>query len=122
MTEVSRLVILINIGVNDNDPGDGTEWKAKLLSVIDEALAKWPAAEVYVAKPWCRTCGWSDSMAGWIDEVVAQRSNVFVGFDERVWLKNGADNGYTLTTDGVHPNTAGYAEQVNQWRDVIYPP
>lgn len=97
-------IVTINLGANDVSslPVEAT-WKADMTGIIDALLAKWPSANIYIARPWRQgedtDC---DTLAGWIDDIVATyASGVYVGMDERVWLENG-DNGATYTSDGIH--------------------
>lgn len=113
--------ILLNLGANDVSalPAEAT-WKADLATVIDGMNAKWPATKVYLMRPWRRgeatDC---DTLAGWIADVVAARSAwAFMGPDERVFLENG-DDGVTYTSDGIHPNAAGYALTAAQWKATL---
>jgi hypothetical protein len=116
----SYKAVLLNWGVNTGDlVADETTWKADYLSIIDKVHAKAPLANVYVMRPWRR--GYDARMAvehGWIDDIVAARAFTYVGPDEAVWLK-GADDGATMTSDGVHYSTAGNAECAAQWQTVL---
>lgn len=101
--------ILSNFGANDVAalPAEAT-WKADYLAIIDAFVAKWPTAKFLITRPWRR--GYAaecNTIAGWIDDIVAARPGVaFVGDDERVWLENG-DDGATMTIDGTHYSSAG---------------
>ncbi len=88
--------------------------------VIDALKAAYIGAKIYLAKPWVRNEDVNaDIQAGWIDTIVANNPGVvFAGHDERIWLK-GADNGATMTTDGVHYSVAGNAEVINQWETTL---
>jgi lysophospholipase L1-like esterase len=113
--------VIINLGVNDikvTMPVEAT-WKTNFLTVLDEVHARHPYARVYLMRPWKR--GYSaqaDTMAGWIDDIVASRSFLHLGPDERVWMEGG-DDGATMTTDGLHYSAAGYAECAAQWQTVL---
>lgn len=113
--------ILVNIGSNDATalPAEAT-WKANLATVLDAMHAKWSGATVYVMRPWRRGYGSEcNSMATWIADVLSGRSAwAFAGPDERVFLENG-DNGATYTSDGIHPNVAGYALTATQWQTAM---
>lgn len=120
--------VLMNWGANDckNLPAAAT-WQAEVLAMIDAASAAWPGVKVYLMRPWRRdyygedVSAELDTIAGWIDAVVAARPGVaFLGPDERVWLK-GADNGATMTTDGTHYSAAGQIECAAQWYALIGP-
>ena len=77
---------------------------------------------MYITKAW-RTGQDANclTMATWIDTVVATYGGqVFVGPNENVWLENG-DNGATYTSDGVHYNAAGNAENAAQWQAILNP-
>lgn len=108
--------IFCNLGVNDVIAGLPAEatWKANYLTILDAMHSKWPNATMYITKPWTRgeatDC---DTLAGWIDAIVAARDFAAAGDDERVWLEGG-DNGVTMTTDGIHYSAAGNAAKVTQ--------
>lgn len=110
--------ILINIGAHDLIFGlpDGATWRSQFQSALDALNAEWPAARIYLMTPWVRgKDADADTMAGWIDTVIASRAAfVFDGPDERVWFK-GADDGAAMG-DGTHYNAAGNAECYRQWR------
>lgn len=119
--------VLLNLGANDfpaatfNDVGYDVTWRANTLTILDAVRAKWPAAAVYLMRPWSRGNDTkADTLAGWIDTVVAARPNTFVGPDERVFYK-GNDDGVTNTTDGIHPTTAGQLAITAAWKAVLYP-
>lgn len=105
--------VLINLGVNDFDVATEAAWKADMLTVMDAVVARWPAAQVYLTRPWKRNFNaTADTYAGWIADLVAARpAYAHTGDDERDWLK-GADNGTTNTTDGIHYSAAGQAAAV----------
>jgi lysophospholipase L1-like esterase len=114
--------VFINLGVNDWVSGlpNETTWKANYQTIIDAVHAKFADAKIYIVKPWSRNHN-SDAVtvAGWIDDIIAANSGVvFAGHDESGWLK-GADDGATMTSDGVHYSTAGNAECISQWETVL---
>jgi hypothetical protein len=114
--------IAINLGVNEiitTLPAEAT-WKADYTSIIDSLRAKWPTAEIWLAKPWAQGEGAnSDTIAGWIDDIVGGYvSGVAVGPDERTWLENG-DDGATYTTDGVHYSSAAQPVCAAEWLAVM---
>jgi lysophospholipase L1-like esterase len=114
--------VLINLGVNDmTSMPTETQFKEDYQYIIDAIKAEWPQIVIYMAKPWKRGFDTeADTVAGWIDSLITTNSGIcFAGHDERVWLKWGADNGYTRTLDGIHYNTAGAAEAINQWVTVF---
>lgn len=88
--------------------------------LIDAVHTKWPGAKVYLMTPWRADASANcDTLAAWIAVVVAARSSfVFAGPDERIFLK-GSDNGATYMSDGIHPNTAGYALTAAQWQSAM---
>lgn len=114
--------ILVNLGVNDVAGGLPVEatWNANLAYILDAFHTKWPAAKVYVVKPWYRGGAVGcNTVAGRIDTVLSTRSAwAFVGHDERVWMEGG-DDGATMTHDGVHVSVAGAAECARQWRTIL---
>lgn len=99
---------------------DETAWKANLTTILDAIHAKWPLATVYVTRPWIRGFDADfDTLAGWIADVVAARATfAAVGDDERVWMK-GADNGATMTSDGLHYSAAGNTEKAAQMKALL---
>lgn len=113
-------VVTLNWGANDvgSLPAEAT-WEADYLAIIDKVHAKAPNAKVYLMRPWRR--GYDAECAtlhGWIDTIVAARAFTYVGPDEAVWMK-GADDGATMTVDGVHYSAAGTTEAAAQWLAVI---
>lgn len=114
--------VLLNWGRNDDccaTADGGAEWRARYLAVLDKIHAKWPAAKVYLMYPWSRGLdAFAASLHGYIDMVIGSRAFAFAGPDEAVWLK-GADNGATMTYDGVHYSAAGDAECAAQWLTVL---
>jgi hypothetical protein len=114
--------ILFNLGVTNFAalPAQAT-WEADYAYLLDALHAKYPAALIYCARPWA--VGYdaeADTLAGWLATVVAARSPwAQLGHDERVWLK-GADNGATMTSDGVHYSyPAGFAAAAAQWMTAL---
>jgi FMN-dependent NADH-azoreductase len=123
----TEYIFILNLGINDIGLGQNVEttWKANYLTILDAIHAAFPTAKAYVAKPWSRgNAGWYsslDTMAGWIDSITAARSTfTYAGPDERTWVK-GADDGATMTSDGVHYSTAGNTEAAAQWKAIIQP-
>lgn len=116
--------VLINLGANELLGTLPTEaaWEADYVTVIDAVVAKWSDARVYIMRPWVRgKTSECNTVAGWIATIIAARPGVaFAGPDERVWLK-GADDGATMTYDGVHYSAAGHAECAAQWLSVLWP-
>lgn len=123
ITDIPR--VLINLSVNDfSQMGVGgfeATWKANYLTIIDALRVKWPLCPIYITRPWMRDFDTqADTMAGWIDYIVTQRSLVYLGTDERVFYK-GSDNGATNTTDGIHPSTAGDIAIAAAQKAILYP-
>lgn len=111
--------ILINLGVNDFDIASEAQWKADMLTVTDAVVARWPAALVYLARPWKRNYNaTADTYASWIADLVAARTYMRTGPDERVTIK-GADDGATMTTDGIHYSAAGQAAWYPVWQTAL---
>lgn len=114
-------IALLNLGANDvNSLPSEAQWTADYLATLDAIHARWPACQCYIMRPWRRGyASQCNSLATWIAAIVAARSSfAHLGPDERVFLENG-DDGATYTTDGTHPNAAGYALTAVQWRSVI---
>lgn len=115
----NHAVVLVNLGVNDFATATETQWKADMLNVLDAVKARWPAAEIYLMRPWKRNFNAkADTFAGWIADLIASRSFLHAGPDERVWLR-GSDDGAAMTTDGIHYNAAAQVEAATQWRAVL---
>jgi lysophospholipase L1-like esterase len=113
--------VLINFGAAEVQAmPTQANFEADMTYIADAIHVKWPTAQVYIMRPWRRgEDADSDTLATWIGNVVASRSTfVHLGPDERVFLENG-DNGVTYTSDGVHPNVAGYELTATQWRTVL---
>lgn len=118
---LSRQFVTITLGTNDaNSLPAEAAWKADAATILDAIHVKWPYARVGWALPWHRDrVAACNTLAGWIADVIAPRSSwAFVGPDERVYLENG-DNGVTYTTDGTHPNVAGYTLAAAQWQTAL---
>ena len=113
-------IFLIDLGVNWSVAPTESEWKASYKNIIDAILAKYSGAKVYLTKPWKRGwTTWPNTLAGWIDDIVADYSgNVLVGDDERTWLEGG-DDGATNTSDGIHYSTAGGIAKVAATRTAL---
>lgn len=113
--------VLINLGVNNfvSLPEEAT-WRSNYQSIITAINGKWPTAKLYLTKPWKRDYdATAVTVAGWIDTLVAANPGVcFVADNEAVWLK-GADNGATMTLDGIHYSAAGMTEKANQMITVL---
>jgi lysophospholipase L1-like esterase len=107
---------LITIGANDTGavPAEA-QWNSDLAYVLD-AIHTWrPDIRVGVALPWVRgRLAECNTLAGRIATVVGARAWAFIGPDERVYLEGG-DDGVTYTTDGTHPNAAGYTLAAQLW-------
>lgn len=115
----NHVIVLYNIGVNDFGSGVEAQWIADVLTVADAVKARWPDAVFYIMRPWKRGFNTTaDTYAGWIDQIVAARTFIILGPDERVWLK-GSDDGATITTDGIHYSAAGETECAVQWQTVL---
>ncbi|HEY4513547.1 MAG TPA: SGNH/GDSL hydrolase family protein [Candidatus Paceibacterota bacterium] len=109
--------ILINLGVNDvgfTPPWslpNQTTWQNNYIAILDALNAQWPDSLIYITKPWKAQSGGDDAvwdtMAGWIDNVVAARpAFTFVGDDERAWFE---PNTATYSDDDIHYNAEGQA-------------
>lgn len=124
-TSNAPVYVLSNLGANDVATGTWeriTEenWKADYGYILDAMRSKWSSVKIYIMRPWRRTYGSRcDTLATWIADLVTARSGwCFLGPDERVFLENG-DDGATYTSDGLHPNTAGYVLVGTQWANAI---
>jgi lysophospholipase L1-like esterase len=113
--------VLVNIGVNDLGITSQASFEASLGSLLDKINAKWASAKIKVMLPWKRGAdSTADAMGNtWIPNVLAGRSSwAAIGGDERIFLK-GSNDGNSYTSDGVHPNTSGYALTANVWQQAI---
>ncbi len=111
-------VILVNIGANDLTLfTPQATYETNVGLTLDALHAKWSKAQFYLMRPWRRDRDTeSATMATWITNILSTRSAwAAVGPDEAVFLK-AADNGVTYTTEGVHPNVAGYALTAAEWQ------
>lgn len=116
--------VLYNVGANDV-PAMPTQaqWQADTLYIWDAIHAKWPNAKIFVMKVWVRnqTANNNTYDDTWLPAAVALRSSfvyLHSALDERVFLENG-DNGATYTSDGVHPNHAGYMLTAAKWHTAL---
>jgi len=110
--------ILFNLGAN-TVPAMPAEagYEADLAYILDAFHAKWPTATVYLTQTWRRGYNAeSNTLATWQDNVIVGGRAAWakVGPNERAFLENG-DDGVTYTSDGVHPNAAGYALTGAKW-------
>jgi hypothetical protein len=89
-------IVLYQIGVNEFGSITQAQWIANVEYVLDTMHARWPAAAMYLSKPWkcapangvCTADAIADQYAAWVDQVVSERSSfVNVGDDERAWFK-----------------------------------
>lgn len=114
----NHVAALLNIGANDASAAEAA-WKANVNSVLDAIHAKFPTALVYITKPWRRDAvAAMNTLAGWIDTVVAGRAFARAGDDERTWMEGG-DNGATNTTDGIHYSVAGQTAAAAQKQAIL---
>ena len=120
------VAILMSYGVNDIDAiGIGqAEFESNYGYALDQFHAKWPDSKIYLMRVWWSTTPESTAIMNdlndiWIPNIISTRSAFcFLGPDERVFLENG-DDGATYTTDGTHPNAAGYDITAAQWAGVL---
>jgi hypothetical protein len=116
-----EVICVINWGVNEMAAMPSkADWKADYQTIIDAIVAKNAMAKCILTKPWyVGKDSEAATMAGWVDEIVAENPGVaYAGHNEGVWLK-GSDNGATMTSDGVHYSTAGHAECSDQLLAII---
>lgn len=106
--------ILCNLGINDGTTMGGNQaaWVANYQTIIDTMHTVYPNARIGIARVHNSTGGWDTMDDTAIPLVIAGRSWAFLGPDERVEL---VPTG-TYTTDGIHPNTAGYARMAAAWK------
>lgn len=112
--------VLMNLSANDSNPlPSETDWKTNQRYIIAALHTKWANAQIYLMRFWTRgqpaNC---DTLDGWIADIVAEQTYLHLGPDERIFLENG-DDGVTYTSDGIHPNQAGYVLTAAQWRAVL---
>jgi lysophospholipase L1-like esterase len=117
--------VVVNLGTNDVEPNAAplveATWEADYAYILDAIHTKWPNAKVYCARTWRRYNNGDQTAMDdtWIPAVLSTRSTwADVGIDERVILEGG-DNGVTYTSDGIHPNAAGYALMAAGWQSVM---
>lgn len=124
-TEVGTAVgvpqfVLINLGANDvlALPAEAT-FKGNLRTIINNMLLKWPLTTILMMQTWSRgEDADHNSLATWRTAIAAEYSRVGIGPDERVFLEGG-DDGATYTSDGLHPNAAGYTLTATQWQTAM---
>lgn len=113
--------VLLNVGANDQSAGTSEAvYKAQLTAIIDQLLAKFTSANIYVAHSYREDVATPTSpadMKTWTNSVISTYSSrVYVGHDETVWF---AGDIATYSDDGAHYNAAGAAELVNQWMAIL---
>ena len=113
--------ILCNLGVNDiaaRLPVE-TVFKDNYGYILDALHARFPHCSIGVARIWRR--GFDDScdaLNAWIDELIAARSYCVPGPDERLVIRATGD-GASYSSDGLHPNAAGYEQMANAWKTLM---
>lgn len=119
--------VLLNIGVNDVANSDGSytdqaTWEGQANYVLDALHAKWPTAQIYFMRVWKRGALYQAGLNAiddtYIPSVLSGRAYAHLGPDERVFLAAG-DDGVELTSDGIHPNTAGNNAEAAQWQSLL---
>lgn len=117
---IKQQYALINLGVNGIAKQEEAVTKTNYQYIIDAIHTKWPLCIIYLAKPWMRgATAASATLAGWINDLIAANPGVvYAGHNESVWLEGG-DDGVTMTSDGVHYNSTGNTECINQWVTVL---
>lgn len=105
--------VLMNFGANGL-AADPTQWENTYIAALDQIHAALPNMQIYLSRPWKRgSDAAADAKADQIDVVVAARSAfTHLGDDERIWMK-GADDGATMTVDGLHYSAAGQTGAAN---------
>lgn len=102
-------VVLMDFGEHDmiGATPNQTAFQNGYLAMIDATVAKWFDCEIYLDYPWAVPCdGAYAAVKGYIQNVIAARSNCHAGVDQGVVIKSN-DNGATYTSDGIHFNAAG---------------
>jgi lysophospholipase L1-like esterase len=115
--------ILINMGANDVGAGyNKAAWKASYIAVIGAYHTAFPSANIRLAKIWVRDTGTQAAAIALqneaIDEMYVTYSWLATGINEALFLP-GEDDGATYTTDGTHPNHAGYLLEAAAWKTAI---
>jgi hypothetical protein len=107
-------LFLLNIGANDFVLGTSeADFKTYVQNAVNDLVGKYANAKILISKPWRRGYGaQADTMAGWIDDLIAANPGVlFFGDDERVWMEGG-DDGATMTFDGIHHSDLGVTAKI----------
>jgi len=118
--KINQQYVLIDLGVNNISNQIEGNVKADMATIIDAIVLKWPAIKIYITKPWMRgQDAAATTLAGWLDDVIALYPGIcFSADNENTWLK-GADDGATMTIDGVHYSTAGNTEKINRMKTAL---
>jgi lysophospholipase L1-like esterase len=116
----SPAVVVINVGANDTDTvGDGVAWKASYLTLVNDVHTTFPSTTIYLTKIWKRnTAAAKVIMDAKIDELLASYSWLTAGIDEGTILP-GADDGATMTSDGLHYSIAGCTAVATAWKTMM---
>lgn len=112
--------IIINLGANDvNGSTLAANWNVNTRYLINAYHTAYPGANIRLTKIWKRSCAVAIASANaLIDTMYGDYSWLKPGINETTFLEGGND-GATYTSDGVHPNTAGYALEATAWKTVM---
>ncbi len=111
--------ILLALGANDTvtDAAQKATWKVDTDYIISALHTAFPSAKIRVSKHWARNHD-ATLMNQAIDELYASYAWLMPAINEANVIEGG-DDGATYTTDGRHPNAAGYAALAAAWKAVI---
>lgn len=109
--------VLLNIGVNDGAVSDA-DLRADYGYIADALHTRWTGITVYCARVWRRSISFANLDDVIIPQVISTRPWCALGIDERTVLEGG-DDGVTNTSDGIHPNAAGYLAWAAAWAALL---
>jgi hypothetical protein len=106
---VDKFVFFINFGIIESVGETEANFKSNYLYIIDALQTKFPGCVIFVTYPGAGTAPTRhDTLAPWLNDIIASRSNVYAGDDEETQFE-GADNYATYYYDGLHYNAAAHA-------------
>lgn len=111
-SRVDNYVFFINFGILAADGETEANFKSNYLYVIDALQTKFVGCKIFVTYPGAGTFPTRhDTIAPWLNDIIAARSNVYAGDDEETWAR-GADDYATMFYDLIHYAAVAHAAKV----------
>jgi len=115
-------IILLHIGTNDTGSSTGAEMASRLDALIDKITTAAPDALLVVAKiiplSWATTAinDYNKAIPGIVTKHASAGKHV-----EIVDMNTGFTSSTMMSSDNIHPNSAGYKFMSDRWYSVIGP-